>query len=162
MMAAMKFSQEIRYAADADAVYAMLRDQVFREEVCEAGGALAHAVRITPSDAGMTVVVDQTMPAEGIPSFAKKFVGDKIQVVQKETWTSPSGADLDVSIPGKPGHMRGTITLTEADGETVETVAGEIKVSIPLVGGKLEGLIGDLLASALRREGKVGAAWLTR
>ena len=161
-MCGMKFSHEIRYAADAGAVYEMLRDQAFREEVCEVGGALAHQVRVTPSDPGMSVVVDRTMPAEGIPSFAKKFVGDKIQVVQKETWTSPTEAALDVSIPGKPGHMHGTITLTEADGETVETVAGDIKVSIPLVGGKLEGLIGDLLASALRSEGKVGAAWLSR
>jgi hypothetical protein len=33
-------------------------------------------------------------------------------------------------------------------------------VSIPLVGGKLEGLIGDLLAAALRTEERVGRRWL--
>ena len=108
----------------------------------------------------MNVLIDQTLPADGIPAFATKIVGDKIQVVQKETWTSPTRAALEVTIPGKPGHLRGTITLAENGGTTVETVSGDIKVSIPLVGGKLEALIGDLLASALRTEGKVGTNWL--
>ena len=160
MMSAMKFSQEIRYAAGADTVFAMLGEQAFRDRVCEASGTLTHTVQITPSDAGMNVVIDQTLPADGIPSFAKKIVGDKFQVVQNESWTSPTRADLEVTIPGKPGQLRGTITLAESGGETVETVAGDIKVSIPLVGGKLEALIGDLLASALRTEGKVGRSWL--
>jgi Protein of unknown function (DUF2505) len=160
MMSAMKFSHEIKYAAGADDVYAMLGEQAFREQVCEASGTLAHTVQVTPSGTGMDVVVDRTMPADGIPSFATKFVGDKIQVVQNETWTSPTGADLEVTIPGKPGQFKGTVRLAERGGETTETVTGDIKVSIPLVGGKLESLIGDLLASALRTEGKVGAKWL--
>ncbi len=156
----MKFSHEIRYAAGADDVYAMLGEQSFREQVCEASGALEHTVQVTPSAAGMDAVVDRTMPAEGLPSFATKFVGDRIEVVQKETWTSPTEATLEVSIPGKPGHLRGTVTLTESGGETVETVAGELKVSIPLVGGKLESLIAGLLRDALRAEERVGRSWL--
>lgn len=161
MMSAMKFSHEIRYGASAADVYALLADQSFREEVCRAGGALEHDVSITPAGDGMKVVVDQTLPAAGIPSFATKFVGDRIQVIQTETWTSPTQADLELQIPGKPGHMRGTITLTESAGETVEAVAGDLKVSIPLVGGKLEGLIADLLRSALKSEQRVGSARLT-
>lgn len=156
----MKFSHEIRYAATADEVYAMLADESFREQVCASGGALRSTASVSPHGNGMSVTVDQTMPADGIPAFATKFVGTEIQVVQKETWTGPTRADLAVEIPGKPGHMRGTITLTEVDGETVEKVDGDIKVSIPLLGGKLEGLIGDLLASALRNEQRVGRTWL--
>lgn len=159
-MSAMKFNHEIRYSAAADDVYAMLGEQAFREQVCEATGTLQHTVQITPSEEGMNVLIDQTLPADGIPTFATKIVGDKIQVVQKETWTSPTRAALEVTIPGKPGHLRGMITLAENGGTTVETVSGDIKVSIPLVGGKLEALIGDLLASALRTEGKVGTNWL--
>ncbi len=160
MMSAMKFSHEIQYAASAADVYALLADTSFREEVCRAGGALTHEVTITPTEGGMTVVIDQTLPAEGIPSFATKFVGDRIQVVQTETWTGPTRADLELEIPGKPGHMRGAITLVASGGETVETVAGDLKVPIPLVGGKLEGLIADLLRSALKNEQRVGRARL--
>ena len=42
----------------------------------------------------------------------------------------------------------------------METVSGDIKVKIPMIGGKLEGLIGDLLTSALEAEERVGRAWL--
>ncbi len=156
----MKFTHEIRYAAGADAVRAMLADEAFREKVCEASGALRWSATVSEADQGMVVQVDRVMPADGIPSFATKFVGSEIEVVQKETWTGPTRADLEVTIPGKPGHMRGTITLAERGGETVETIEGDIKVSIPILGGKLEALIGDLLASALRSEARVGRDWL--
>lgn len=157
----MKFSHDIRYAASSDDVYAMLAEQAFRDQVCQAVGALEHTVQVTTAGDGMSVVIDQRLPAGGIPSFAKKFVGDTIQVVQKETWTNPTHADLDVSIPGKPGHLRGDIALVEQDGKTVEKVTGDLKVSIPMVGGKLEDLIAKLLANALRAEQRTGERWLT-
>ena len=34
------------------------------------------------------------------------------------------------------------------------------KVNIPMVGGKIEGLITDLISKGLREEKKVGRAWL--
>jgi len=67
---------------------------------------------------------------------------------------------MTLSVPGKPGSMTGTITLTEAAGVTTETIDGDIKVSIPLVGGKLEGVIADLFTTALQVEQEVGTAWL--
>ncbi|MGH3363865.1 MAG: DUF2505 domain-containing protein, partial [Nocardioidaceae bacterium] len=98
--------------------------------------------------------------ADGIPSFAKKFVGDSIHIRQHEEWSSATDAKLEVSIPGKPGHLKGTITLRPNGDGTVETVSGEIRVHIPLVGGKIEGLIAELLEHALRAEQRVGTAWL--
>ena len=159
-MCAMKFSHELRYAAPADDVHAMLTEQEFRERVCDANRAVAHRVEVTPTGDRTRVVVDQTLQTKGIPSFAAKFVGDRIQIVQTEQWTSPTDADLEVTIPGKPGQLRGTITLEENGGETVQRLSGDLKVSIPLVGGKLEELIGGFLASALRHEHRVGQAWL--
>jgi hypothetical protein len=38
---------------------------------------------------------------------------------------------------------------------------GEVKVKVPLVAGRLESLIQDVLARALRREGRVGVRWLS-
>ena len=50
------------------------------------------------------MLVDQTMPNDGIV-FATKFVDDEIKVEQKETWTSPTEAALEVTIPAA-GHAR--------------------------------------------------------
>ena len=45
-MCAMKFSHELRYAAPADDVHAMLTEQEFRERVCDANRAVAHRVEV--------------------------------------------------------------------------------------------------------------------
>lgn len=157
----MHFHYEMRYHAPIDEVYAMLGDKDFRERVCEAADTVRHEVTISEDGSGMTVDVDQVQPSHGIPSFAQKLVGHEIEVEQREVWSSPTDATLEVTIPGKPGHLKGTITLTEGDGVVVETVEAEVKVHIPMIGGKLERLIADLLESALRSEQKVGEAWLS-
>lgn len=156
----MKFSHQMTYDAPPADVQAMLADPAFREKVCAAMNAVRHDVDVTGSGAGMTVVVDQTQPADGIPSFAKKFVGDQLHIVQRETWKDASGATLLVEIPGKPGEFRGGIDLAGDGDGTVETVSGEIKVKIPMLGGKLEALIGGMFEKALRSEQRVGRAWL--
>ena len=158
---ATSFSHDIRYdGASIDQVAAMLGDVEFREQVCDYQRVLRHDVSITRSGDQKSVRIDQFQAAEGIPSFAKKFVGSEINIVQEEEWSSPSDASLNVTIPGKPGEMRGTIALAEVDGGVTETVAVKVKVSIPLVGGKIEDLIAGLLIKALKAENKVGRDWL--
>lgn len=155
-----RIRHELTYDAPLADVAAMLADPAFRERVCEYQRVVRHDVSITGSGAGMSVTLDQVQRAQGIPAFATKFVGDEVNIVQKETWGTLDRAALSVTIPGKPGEMEGTVTLTEAGGVTTETVDLEIKVRIPLVGSKIEGLIGDLLLKALRAENKVGREYL--
>ena len=160
---ATKLSHELTYEAPMADVGAMVMDPGFREEVCDYQGVLRHTVSVTSAAAGSNeVVVDQVQSADGIPSFAKKFVGDEINIVQKEHWPDLTGGTVEVTIPGKPGHMVGTIRLSEAGGVTTEAVEMEIKVNIPLVGGKIEGLIADLLRKALKAENAVGCDYLSR
>lgn len=156
-------THELTYDAPLAAVAAMLADPAFREEVCERQHVLRQTVSVTPGPGdGKEVVIDQVQTASGIPSFAKKFVGDEINIVQKEIWTDAERGDVYVTIPGKPGDMKGTVRLDESNGRTTETVSLEIKVGIPLVGGKIEGLVSDLLLKALRKENEVGRDYLSR
>lgn len=158
-----KVSEELRYeGATIEQVRGMLADPDFRRAVCDAQGVLRNTVTVDADDRGMTVVVDQVQAAHGIPAFAKKFVGDEINIVQSEDWTSPEKGHIHVAIPGKPGEMDGTALLVEDPDGTTETVNLTVKVNIPLVGGKIEGLIADLLTKALRAEHKTGVAWLAR
>lgn len=153
---ATKLTHELTYDAPLAEVHRMLMDPAFRERVCDAQGALRRQATVGPDGGGTRVVVDQVQPAQGIPGFAKKFVGDEINLVQTEHWSGESDGTVEVVIPGKPGQMKGTITLREAGGTTTETVDMEVKVNIPLVGGKIEGLIADLLRKALRAENATG------
>ncbi len=151
-----RFTLDLTYDAPLADVDAMLTDTDFRERVCDAQGAIRKTVTITEGDAGVTVLIDQVQTADGIPGFAKKFVGDEINLVQTETWHDAENAAVQVVIPGKPGEMTGTVSLSESGGVTTERVEMEIKVNIPLVGGKIESLIADLLKKALRAENAVG------
>jgi Protein of unknown function (DUF2505) len=157
-----RFEHTLRYDAPPKAVFGMLGEAVFREQVCEAQHTTEATATVDGMDDTMTVTVDQHRPAEGIPSFARKFVGESIHIRQHEEWHSATDAALEVSVPGKPGHLKGTITLRPDGDGTVETVAGEIRVHVPLVGGKLEAMIAELLKHALRAEQKVGTAWLAK
>ena len=152
---------ELRYdGATPEQVYAMLADPDFREAVCAYQGFTERTVTITPVGVGMTVRVDQYRSADEVPSFAKKLVGAKINILQEETWHSPTSAALSVTIPGKPGEMRGTIAVTGDDSGVTETVDVQVKVNLPLVGGKLEDFISGMLLRALKAENKVGIKWL--
>ena len=110
----------------------------------------------------MHVNIDQWLPTAGVPSFAKKFIGDETHIVQREIWSTPVLGDITVTIPGKPGDMTGSARIAEAHGVTTETVSMTIKVGIPLVGGKLEDLISGLLLKSLKAENKVGRDYLSR
>ncbi|MGI9155602.1 MAG: DUF2505 domain-containing protein [Marmoricola sp.] len=154
---------DLRYdGARADQVHEMLADPAFRERVLDAQGVLGRTVTITPSGAGMSVVLDQTQATRGMPGFAKKLVGDTVNVVQREEWSSATEGTVSVVVPGRPGEMKGRVTLAEDATGTTENVRLEVKVSIPLVGGKLEGLVAGLLTKALRAENTVGREWLGR
>lgn len=153
---------EMTYDAPVEAVTAMLADPAFREEVCRYQGVLRQSVAIERVGEGLHVTIDQWQSTSGVPSFAKKIVGDETNIVQKEIWTTPTLGDITVEIPGKPGDMTGTARVEEKGGRTVETVDLTIKVGIPLVGGKIEGLISDLLLKALKAENKVGRDYLAR
>lgn len=156
-----RFTHDLTYEAPLEAVDAMLGDQAFRERVCDAQGAIRKSVTITEGDDGFVVLVDQVQTADGIPGFARKFVGDEINLVQTETWTDAENAEVGVVIPGKPGEMTGTIHLSESGGVTTESLDMTIQVNIPLAGGKIEKLIADLLRQALIAENAVGRDYLS-
>ena len=146
--------------ATIEQVHEMLADQAFRERVCAEQGVVSHDVSITPAGEGMSVRIEQVQDTQGVPGFAKKIVGDTTTVIQEEAWSSPVSADITVTIPGKPGDIRGTVAINSDDAGVKERVDLHIKVAIPLVGGKIEGLLAEILTEALEAEQRVGTKWL--
>jgi uncharacterized protein YndB with AHSA1/START domain len=156
----MRFSHELTYDAPPEEVYAMLADPSFRERVSLAREVVSFDVTLTPTTSGFTLVNDQVQPTAGLPGFAKKFAGETTKAIQREEWPDHSGGALTIETPGKPTSMTGTISLTGSGGGTVERVDLEIKVKVPLIGGKLESLMADQVREGMDVEQQVGAAWL--
>ncbi|TQL69688.1 uncharacterized protein DUF2505 [Nocardioides albertanoniae] len=152
-----KLSIDLAYDAPIAAVSGMLADATFREQVCDAQHALSKSVAIT----GSTVSIRYEQEVSGVPGFAKKVVGDTIEVHQDEVWSTDFvSGDITVTLPGKPGSLSGTASLTESGGRTVETVSLEATVTMPLISGKLEDLILSIFKKALQKEHEVGVRWL--
>ncbi len=143
-----------------DAVFAMLGDPTYRKAVADYQHVQDFACDISPAGDGMEVRLEQAHGTDRIPSFARKLVGDEIRFVQEESWSSSSAADIHVTIPGKPGDMTGGATLSQSGDDVVEHVELAVKVSIPIVGGKVEGLVADFVGKAFAAENKVGVKWL--
>lgn len=160
MMAAMRFTHSVRYDAPLADVFAMLSDPAFRQKACAHMGVISADVSITAQGEGFSLVIDQVQPTEGVPSFAKKFAGDTTRAVQKEQWPDSSGGSFEVETPGKPASVKGQITLTESGGVTTETMQAEAKIKVPLIGGKMESLMAELIAKGMDKEHEVGVAWL--
>ncbi len=158
-----KLSHDLTYpGATIGQVSAMLADPAFRADVCAAQRVVRQTIEITPAGEGMTVLMDQVQITAGVPGFARKIVGEETAIRTEEVWSSPTSAALHIVIPGKPGDMRGDIVLVESGDGVVERVRLDVVVSIPLVGGKIEGLLVDLMDKALSKENQAGRAWLAR
>ena len=156
-----KLSYELTYpGATVDQVAEMLGDPAFRQAVCDAQHVLRSKINVFPQGDGKVVEMEQVQATKGVPGFAKKLVGDETTIVTTETWSSATDADLAIAIPGKPGKMQGTIRVAQVGADAVETVDLAITVSVPLVGGKIEGLLSDLMTAALKKENEAGRKWL--
>jgi len=160
MIAAMEIRHDLHYDAPPAAVYAMLGDPEFRARVCEAMQVARHDVEVSATSIGMDVRIDMSQHTTGLPAIARKVVGDTTRVVQSERWEAAKGADLRVEIPGRPGHIRGRISLSGSGAGTTESFVGEATIGVPLVGRRLEGLVERLFIEGMDTEQAVGARWL--
>jgi predicted polyphosphate/ATP-dependent NAD kinase len=120
----------------------------------------AQDVTVTAQDGpdGPRIVSRRKVTVE-LPSFAKKVMSPANTVVQTDEW-QPAAADgrrvcrYTVEVQGVPSRIDGTVTLT-ADGDgTRQDVEADVKVSIPLLGGKLEKFAADSGRKVLAEEAK--------
>jgi hypothetical protein len=161
-----RLSAEIRYDADPATVFAMLADADFQERKCAATGALDHEVEIEEYDDGSAAIrSSRTMPTEHVPDFLRTFIGQALTVVQVDDWqpAAPDGSregTVVVEIKGAPVRLAAAMTLDPDAGGTRELIDGDLKASVPLIGGRIEKAIAPALQAAIRVEQREGRAWL--
>lgn len=160
MMAGMtkNLALDLTYDAPPATVAAMLADPAFRERVCDAQHATARTVTVTGVPG--QIDISMTQPTQGVPGFAQKFVGSEVRINRHEDWTSPSAATLTIDAGVAAARIGGTLTLAERDGGTVQSLRLTIEVKMPLVGGRLEALVADLMTKAFDKEQATGQAYL--
>ena len=100
-----------------------------------------------------------------MPDFVKKLTGSTVKVKQTEVWSGPAAdgsrtADVKVSIIGQPAEMVGTASLSPSSSGSAFVLNGDVKVSIPFIGKKIEPEVAKAIISSLREEVEFGTARL--
>jgi uncharacterized protein YndB with AHSA1/START domain len=133
---------------DVETVFGLMTDPDFLERKFTAGGAKDVSADCTDAGGGGTHVLIRRHVTVDLPGFAKKFIQPTNSVMQTEEWaaadeTGRRVCTYRIDVQGVPSRISGTVTLSPDAGGTRQDIEAEVKVSIPLVGGKLEGLAVD-------------------
>lgn len=106
-------------------------------------------------DGGVELVVSRALPKGG-PGFLERFLPKDGRVVQTDEW----GPAVDgvrrgtwkVEIPGAPARLGGTLVLEPTATGSSYTIDGQVVVPLPLVGGKAERFIAEMVGKLSARE----------
>lgn len=163
----MRIADAIEYTAPVNDVFDMLTTDAFQESKCRATGALNHHVSIQRNGDSATILTKRTVPTTKFPDFVKSLVGDTLLIVQRDVWRPPSGdgsraGTIHVEVEGTPIHLEGHLRLTPTSSGCREDIDGDMKCSIPLLGGRIEKAALPAVESAIQAERRVGYEWLSK
>ncbi len=154
------------FAFPAERVFAAFTDETFlRARLAKIGGRDSELVSYgVDGDGTVRVVMRQGIDAELLPSVVKRITPNGVVIERTETWRSgaPYRGTIAASVSGMPGSLDGGTTLANTAAGSALALDAKVKVSIPLVGGKIESVIAEHLDQLLRAEARFTTRWLER
>ncbi|MGB7963031.1 MAG: DUF2505 domain-containing protein [Propionicimonas sp.] len=161
---ATEFEGTMRFPAKPEKIFEMITDPLYVQwKHSHMGGT---DIKVDVKSEGKDIVVSSSrrLPAK-IPAAARSIVGETIQIDEVHRW-GPKKADgsrvaeVSATFGNAPMFINGSMHLEpEASGSVVKAriVA---KASVPLIGGKLEGVAGEQFLRALNKEEGISPEWL--
>lgn len=153
----MKFTHSAEYPAAPDAVFAQMLDPEFQDAKCDATTAGTWKADVSTTGDRTVITTERVLPTDQLPDIARSFVGDRLTIVEAQTWGPPAAdgtrtADLNLHVKGAPMTLKGTIRLSPKGSGSLHQVEGELRAGVPLIGGKLEKAASEPLLFAARTE----------
>jgi Protein of unknown function (DUF2505) len=144
-------------------VFDLIADATFQLDlIVHLGGKEAEVVeRSTTSEGGVRLVTRQRTGVE-LPGFAKRLIPANTTVTLTYMW-EPVADDnsrhgtWSTDIKGAPVSIGGPIALRPVGSGSLHAFGGEVRASVPLVGGKLEAFALDNLRRDLALAAKFTA-----
>lgn len=144
---------------DVEQVFATLTSPDWpARKAAELGDGSEVVEREQRPDGGVRMVVSRELPS-GVPGFLERFLPADGRVVQTDDWGPAVGGERhgrwSVSIPGSPASLGGTLRLAPTATGSRYAIEGEVTVKIPLIGGKAERFIGDMVVRLADKEAEL-------
>ncbi len=162
---AKRYHGSMHFDVAPDVVFAAQSDPHYVVWKHEHMAAFDVSADVAEDGSGVRISSSRKLPAE-IPQAARRFVGDSITIDEVHTWAHPDvdgrrHGTVQASFGGAPMSVDGTLELRpEGTGSVLEVVIHS-KANVPLVGGKLEQVVGDQFMRALRKEQEIAPRWFS-
>lgn len=142
--------------AGVEEVFALLTSQRWverRAQELRDGSRLVR--RQEQPDDRLLLEVSRELPA-GAPGFLERFLPRDGRVIQTEEWgPSVDGARAGtwhVQLPGAPARLAGTMRLEPTPPGSRYVLDGQVAVKVPVVGGRAETFIAEMLDKLAGKE----------
>jgi hypothetical protein len=161
----MQITETLVYPAPIEVVFEMMTDEAFHSKVCAATHAMTYSASVSRQSDGATVITHREMPTDGFPEFARSMVGRSIDIVETIVYGPPGPhgtriGEVSITMGAAPIALKGDIRIIPADDGTEVVIEGDLKASIPFLGGKVESAASPSVISGIHKEYAVGLAWL--
>lgn len=140
----MKLNYSLQFEQDMQAVLALFCNPDFYQKHQTLVGGKDFQVLESREDGDEYYVRFSYQVASDVPAFAKKVLGETSSVVHEETWNKSTGkGQISIDVATLPGTLECDAQLENVDGGCQKHFNWEIKVKIPLIGGKIEKVVAD-------------------
>ncbi|MGH3516784.1 MAG: DUF2505 domain-containing protein [Haloechinothrix sp.] len=151
----MKSTQlDFDYELGAGELYQCFTDERFIvAQLTAAGGTDVAVLERAVSEDGARIVWRQRTEVE-VPSIAKSMVPTSNLITQTDLWTVDGDGfrcDWQADISGAPAVSSGAMAIAPEGAGCRYTFIGEVRVNVPLLGGRLEGLAVERMEDEIRR-----------
>ena len=152
-----KFSVEQIHSAFSQKEYWLARQVAF-----DGVGKLDSLVIDT--DGAVNVVIKADLRHDGLSGLVARFYPRDWQTVHEETW-SPTGdgkvrGEVSFASHGAPGSGAGTALLTPTQNGSCLKGSATVEFKVPLIGGKIEGMICRQLGGQLTEVLRFTEEWI--
>lgn len=135
---------------------ALSSEESLLDQLEQIGGHDAKLLSHEPTDTGVSYRLQQGIPSDKLPSAMRTLHSGDLMVNREQTWRRVDDGrvigDSIASVGGVPGEIKAKTELTATASGTSFKVSGEVKVRIPLIGGKIERVIAENVVRLLKHE----------
>lgn len=162
---ATRFSHSARIVGTLDSIYSTFGEEGFWVDRIRTVGTSRDSLDdLVVGDESISVTVTQFVPDSDIPDFARKVLPGELSLVRQVAYHRHaderlSGTSLAEAVGGL-GKITGEGETVPEGGEAVESLEGRVKVSVPLLGSRLEKLVVEHITDLLVAEHDHLNRWL--
>lgn len=161
----MKFESTVTYPADLQTTQAMLLDPAYLDFRVRELGVPIEEKSIETVDGAARVSILAAVPPQFVPASYRKFVPPNLKVRIVEDWQAPAGdrsptGTMTVEVRGMPVRAQASFRLDAEGGSTLRSYLGDLAVSIPFVGAKIEQTVVTGLGRFVAAEQAAATRWL--